>query len=253
MDGAFDGARVDDSRRVFNLTKVSMTSSGNHLLQSLPRKNRAHFLAECQSVEMKLAEVLCESGEPIRHVYFPVDCFFSFVALNEGMPSLEIGMVGSEGMLGEQLLLGERAAPFHALVQGPGRAWRMKSSLFLRQLRESLPLQRVLKRYLHVRFLQLGQLAVCVHFHQVNPRLARWLLMSQDRSHADSFHMTHEFMAYLLGVRRVGITKAAGSLQRDGLIEYRHGFMSVLDRPGLEAAACSCYAEDAAVYDRLLP
>lgn len=229
-----------------------MTRSANHLLRSLPARDRSHLLAECQSVELKLAEVICESGEPMRHVYFPVDCFFSFVALNEGRPSLEIGMVGSEGMLGEQLLLGERTAPFHAVVQGPGTSWRMKSGVFLRQLRESLPLQRMLKRYLQVRLLQLGQLAVCVHFHQVNPRLARWLLMSQDRSHADSFHMTHEFMAYLLGVRRVGITKAAGSLQRDGLIAYHHGFLSVLDRPGLEAAACSCYAQDVAIYDRLL-
>ncbi|MCZ8252335.1 MAG: Crp/Fnr family transcriptional regulator [Hylemonella sp.] len=229
-----------------------MTSSANHLLHLLTRKDRDRLLSDCQSVDLKLAEVICESGERMRYVYFPEDCFFSYVALNEGKPSLEIGMVGSEGMLGEQLMLGELAAPFHAVVQGPGLAWRIRSDAFLRQLRESQPLQRVLKRYLHVRLLQLGQLAVCVHFHQVNPRLARWLLMSQDRAHADSFHMTHEFMAYLLGVRRVGITKAAGSLQRDGLIEYHHGFMSVRDRPGLEAAACSCYARDTEVYDRLL-
>jgi CRP-like cAMP-binding protein len=229
-----------------------MTSPGNHLIEMLPRKDQERLLAECQSVDLKLAEVLSEPGEPTRHVYFPVDCFISFVALNEGRPSLEVGMVGSEGMLGEQLILGELAAPFHAVVQGPGKTLRMARSQFLKQMRLSVALQRVLRRYLYVRFLQLGNLAVCVHFHQVNPRLARWLLMSQDRAHADSFHMTHEFMAYLLGVRRVGITKAAGSLQRAGLIKYHHGFLSVLDRGGLEAAACGCYAKDAAVYEQLL-
>lgn len=232
--------------------KVCMTSTGNHLLQLLPRMDRAQLLSECQSVELQFAEVLFESGEPMRYAYFPVDGFVSFVALNEGKPSLEVGLVGSEGMVGEQLLSGVLPAPFHAVVQGPGRAWRIRTSHFLRQLRESVALQRVLQRYLHVRFVQLGNQTVCVHFHQINRRLARWLLMSHDRSHADSFHMTHEFMAYLLGVRRVGITKAAGNLQRDGLIEYHHGFLSVLDRRGLEAAACCCYGQDAAVYDRLL-
>jgi CRP-like cAMP-binding protein len=229
-----------------------MTSPGNHLIEMLPRKDQVRLLADCQSVDLTLAEVLSEPGEPLRHVYFPVDCFISFVALNDGKPSLEVGMVGSEGMLGEQFILGELAAPFHAVVQGPGKAWRVTRRQFLRQIDESPALQRVLRRYLHARFLQLGNLAVCVHFHQVSPRLARWLLMSQDRAHADSFHMTHEFMAYLLGVRRVGVTRAAGSLQRDGLIEYHHGFLSVLDRRGLEAAACSCYAKDAAVYEQLL-
>lgn len=225
-----------------------MTSSGNHLIQLLPRKDREHLLAESECVDVKLSEVLCESGEPTRHVYFPIDSFISFVANNEGKPSLEVGMVGSEGMLGEQLILGEMAAPFHAVVQGPGRAWRITTSKFLKQMQQSDAMQRLLRRYLSVRLTQLGNLAVCVRFHQINPRLARWLLMSQDRAHANSFHMTHEFMAYLLGVRRVGITKAASALQRDGLIEYHHGFLSVLDRHGLEAAACSCYEKDALAY-----
>lgn len=229
-----------------------MTSPGNHLIQSLPRKDQSRLLAECESVDLKLAQVLAEPGEPSRHVYFPVDSFISFVVCNEGRPSLEVGMVGSEGMLGEQLVLGEFASPFHALVQGPGQAWRLTSRHFLQQLRDSAALQRLLRRYLYVRLVQLGQLAVCVHSHQVHPRLARWLLMSQDRAHADSFHMTQEFMAYLLGVRRVGITKAAGHLQREGLIEYHHGFLSVLDRTGLEAVACSCYAKDVASYDQML-
>lgn len=229
-----------------------MASAENHLIQMLPRVDRARLLAECVSVDMRLSQVLCEAGEPTSHVYFPIDGFISFVALHDDKPSLEVGMVGSEGMLGEQLILGELAAPFHAVVQGPGQAWRITASKFLKQLNRSAALQRIMRSYLYVRLVQLGNLAVCVRFHQINPRLARWLLMSQDRAHTDSFHMTHEFMAYLLGVRRVGITKAAGALQREGLIEYRHGFLSVLDRPGLEAAACSCYARDAAAYGEQL-
>lgn len=161
-------------------------------------------------------------------------------------------MVGREGMLGEQLLLGESAAPVHALVQRPGMAWQMKKSLFLQHLKDSEALQRIMQRYVYVRLLQSGTQAVCAHFHQVSPRLARWLLMSQDRAHADSFRITQEFLAHLLGVRRVAITKAAGGLQHEGLIQYHHGFLTVLDRSGLKAAACSCYADDAEAYDKLL-
>ena len=220
----------------------------------MPRKDQARFLSECQSINMQLGEVLSEPGVATDYAYFPIDCFISFVVHDdEGHPSLEVGMVGDEGMLGEQLFLGELKAPFHALVQGPGQAWRMKSGRFRKHLHDSATLQQVMQRYLYVRFVQLAQLAVCVHFHQVNSRLARWLLMSQDRSHSDSFYMTHEFMAYLLGVRRVGVTRAASGLQRQGLIEYHRGFLTVLDRRGLEAVACGCYGKDAAVYRQLLP
>lgn len=229
-----------------------MATVENHLIELLPRKDRLRLLEQCESVEMKLGDVVCEPGVPTRYVYFPTDGFISFVAMRDGKPGLEVGMVGREGMLGEQLVLGEMVTPFHAVVQGPGVAWRIDAGNFRKELTHSVALQRILRRYLYVRMLQLANLAVCVRFHQIGPRLARWLLMSQDRAHADSFHMTHEIMAYMLGVRRVGITTAAGTLQRDGLIEYHHGYLSVQDRPGLQAAACSCYAKDTEAYERQL-
>ncbi len=157
-------------------------------------------------------------------------------------------MVGSEGMVGEHVVLGVRAAPLHVVVQGAGMAWRIDAAAFRKELASSAALQQVLRRYLYVRLIQLAASAACVRFHLIGPRLARWLLMSQDRAHADSFRMTHEFMAYMLGVRRVGITTAAVALQRSGLIAYRHGFLSVLDRRGLREAACSCYADDNQAY-----
>jgi CRP-like cAMP-binding protein len=157
-------------------------------------------------------------------------------------------MVGCEGMLGAHLALGVSAAPLHALVQGPGAAWRMAAARFRAELAASPALQRTLGRYLYVMMRQLGTASACLRFHQIGPRLARWLLMSQDRANGAHFHMTHEFLSYMLGVRRVGITQAAGDLQRRGLIHYHRGDFEVLDRLGLEAAACSCYAVGADDY-----
>src|SRR6202021_414020 len=161
-------------------------------------------------------------------------------------------MVGLEGMLGTHLALGVRAAPLPALVQGPGAAWRIGAVAFRRELAHSPALQQGLNRYVYVMMMQLASAASCLRFHQIGPRLARWLLMTQDRAHASSFHVTHEFLAYMLGVRRVGITAAAGDLQRAGLIEYTRGELVVLNRRGLEAAACGCYAADRKSYAELL-
>ena len=197
---------------------------------------------------MVLADVLCQPGKPTRHVYFPTEGFISLITLVDGKPSLEVGMVGREGMLGAQLALGVLTSPLHALVQGPGMAWRVGTRAFRSELANSMPLQRILNRYLYVMMSQLASSAACLRFHMIGPRLARWLLMSQDRAHADSFHVTHEFLAYMLGVRRVGITGAAGGLQRGGLISYNRGELKVLDRRGLQAAACACYADDCKAY-----
>jgi CRP-like cAMP-binding protein len=224
----------------------------NHLIELLPRKDRLRLLAICEPVQLVLAEVLCEPGKPTRHVYFPTEGFISLVAPIDGTPCLEVGMVGAEGMLGAQLVLDVVAAPLHALVQGAGAAWRIETGAFRRELERGTALRRGLNRYLYVLMSQLAASAPCLRFHQIEPRLARWLLMSQDCAHADTFHVTHEFLAYMLGVRRAGITVAAGALQRSGLIEYRRGDLTVLDRPGLEAAACSCYAADRLAYSRLL-
>lgn len=224
----------------------------NHLIERLPRKDRLRLLALCEPVQLVLAEVLCRPGKPARHVYFPTESFISLVAQVDGTPALEVGMVGREGMLGAHLALGVVTAPLHALVQGAGSAWRVAVPAFRAELARSAALQCGLNRYLYVLMAQLAASAACLRFHQIGPRLARRLLMTQDRAHSDRFHVTHEFLSYMLGVRRVGITAAAGMLQRSGLIVYRRGELEVLDRPGLQAAACGCYAVDRRAYAELM-
>ena len=199
-----------------------------------------------------MGEILGEVGTPTQYVYFPTVGFISLVTTTKGKPTLEVGMVGREGMLGTQLVLGVEAAPLHAVVQGAGAAWRIGAAGFSRELARSPALQRGLHRYVYVTMTQLASSAFCLRFHQIGQRLARWLLMTQDRAHSESFHITHEFLAYMLGVRRVGITTAASVLQREGLIEYRRGKIRVLDRRGLKASACSCYAADREAYLKIL-
>ena len=226
-----------------------MAVAENHLIALLPRRDRASLLAACEAVELGLGIVLCKPGQTTRHVYFPGDCVISLVTGVEGEPGLEVGMVGREGMLGAQLALGVNAIPLRALVQGAGTAWRIAAAPFARELSSSTALRLTLNRYVYVLMAQLAAAAACTRFHNVEPRLARWLLMTQDRTHSDSFHLTHEFLSHMLGVRRVGITGAAGALQGRGLIRYRRGDITVRDRAGLEAAACSCYAADRRAYD----
>src|ERR1700730_9300909 len=229
-----------------------MSTAQNHLIELLPKKARLRLLAVCQPVELVMAQVLSEVGIPTRFVYFPTEGFISLVTPINGKPILEVGMVGREGMLGTQLALGVTVAPLHALVQGPGAAWRVSAAAFRRELAHSPALQQGLNRYVYVMMMQLASAASCLRFHQIGPRLARWLLMTQDRAHSDSFHVTHEFLAYMLGVRRVGVTSAASVLQHDGLIKYHRGDIEVLNRRGLEAAACSCYATDRKAYEKML-
>lgn len=229
-----------------------MATAQNHLIELLPRRDRARLLAVCEPFQLGLADVLCEPGMPTQHVYFPTEGFISLVTLVEGSPGLEVGMIGREGMLGAQVALGVATAPVRALVQGTGVAWRVAAPAFKNELGRSPALQRNLGKYVYVLMAQLAGSAACLRFHQLGPRLARWLLMSQDRAGADAFHVTHEFLAYMLGMRRVGITAAASELQRRGLIEYHRGELTVLDRAGLEAAACGCYAADRHSYSTVL-
>jgi CRP-like cAMP-binding protein len=224
----------------------------NRLLAALPGKDRQHFLAGCEQVELGLGDILCEPRETIRHVYFPTDSFVSLVTPGAGHSRLEVALVGSEGMCGIPVMLGVDVSPLHAVVQGSGPAWRMDAERFHRELKHSAALQQHLNRYIYVLISQLAQTAACTRFHLVEERLARWLLMTRDRAHSDEFHVTHELLAEVLGVRRVGVTKAAGSLQKKELISYSRGDVRIRDIGGLDAASCPCYRIDKETYDHIL-
>lgn len=214
----------------------------NRLIQGLPRKARNMILQRCEPVDLVFGDVLCKPGEPFRHVYFPLTGFISTVGKVAGHQPLEMRLIGNEGMLGVTLALGVEITPLRAVVQGSGTALRMTAGQLRRELRDHPPLLRVLNRYLYVLMAQLSQTAACNRFHEVGERLVRMLLMTHDRAHADHFQITHALFADMLGVQRSAVTIAAGKLQERNLIRYRRGEMAILDRKGLEAASCECYA-----------
>lgn len=225
----------------------------NLILDSLPRKERDRVMLHCEPVELPFGKILCEPDRPFRYLYFPVSGFISLVTTLGSHRPLELALIGNEGMLGATQVLGVNAAPSRAVVQGSGSALRI-SPLKLREAMQECPrLLRTLKRYLYVVMAQLAQSVACGHFHEVEPRLARWLLMSHDRAHSDHLQLTHEYLADMLGVRRSGVSIAASALQLRKLIHYSRGRITILDRKGLEAAACECYEALSDDYTRLLP
>jgi CRP-like cAMP-binding protein len=224
----------------------------NHLCDRLTRKDAAALQLAGEPHALLAGDVLHKGGAPLQHVYFPDTGFVSLLVSVAGTPALEVGMVGREGMVGAHLVLGVAALSAQVLVQGEGVALRVRSAAFGRVLAASPALQDRLRRYLHVRMEQLAGIAPCLRFHRIEARLARWLLMSHDRAGVADFKVKQEFLAYMLGVRRAGINEAAGALQDRALIRYSRGMLNVIDRAGLEAAACPCYAADRACYLRQL-
>lgn len=226
--------------------------AANGLIAVLPRKDRLRLLAACEPVMLVFAQVLSPPDGKTRHVYFPTGGFISLIAVANGNPPIEVGLIGDEGMLGISVFLGVAMSPLQAMVQGAGPALRMDIAAFRNELGLSPALRERLNLYVSVVHSQLAQTAACNRFHVVQERLARWLLMTQDRSHAHEFAVTHEFLSYMLGVRRVGVTAAATALQGLNLISHERGKLTILDRAGLEAAACGCYQADRDTYARVL-
>lgn len=212
----------------------------NRILASLPAKSYERLAAQLSPVTLAFGDVLHQAGDRIGHVYFPGECLVSLITLMEDAP-LEVGMIGREGMVGASLALGINVSPVRALVQGAGPAMRMTAKGFRTELGKNAALQAGLHKYIHSLMMQITQTAACNRFHVVEARLARWLLMMRDRLRSQEFRMTQEFLSYMLGVRRVGVTEAASALQRRSLIEYTRGHIRILDGHGLEAAACACY------------
>ena len=214
----------------------------NKVLAALPKEEYQRLRTDLEPVTLTFADVLHEPGELIRHIYFPnTSLLVSLLTLVENRMILEIGLVGNEGIVGLPLALGISTSSVRAVAQGTGTAMRMESSRFSEALETCPTLQNAIQRYTHARIAQITQTAACNRFHQVEERLARWLLMASDRLQSDLLHFTHEWLADLLGVRRVGVTVAARDLQQRGLIQYSRGNITILDRDGLKTAACECY------------
>lgn len=240
-----------DARQELHQDQATVgTPIANSLLAALPDSDYQGLLAGLEPVTLTYGEVLCEPGEPIRHVYFPGDCLVSLLTKVDGHHAVEVGLVGWDGMVGVSLVLGADVASVRALVQGTGTAMRMNAARFRREFRKSLPLQDEVYRFVEAKLAQARQTAACNRFHVVENRLARWLLMTGDRMRSDEFLLTQAFLADMLGVRRVGVTGAACALQRRHLISYCRGRIRILDRKGLEAAACKCYQPTNDRHDR---
>jgi len=225
----------------------------NRLLAALPVEDFDRLLPWLTPVAMPLGEVIYESGVQLNHVYFPTDCIVSMIYTMLDGASAEIAVVGNEGMVGIALFMGGGTTPSRALVQSAGHAFRLDGNALKREFDRGGAMQHLLLRYTQALITQMSQTAVCNRHHSVEQQLCRWLLLSLDRLPSNELSMTQELIANMLGVRREGVTEAAGKLQAAGLIHYNRGRITVLDRPGLELQACECYAVVKKEFDRLLP
>jgi CRP-like cAMP-binding protein len=225
----------------------------NHLLHALPAADYDRLAPHLELIPMNLGDVLYESGAKLRYVYFPTTCIVSLLYVMEDGASAEIAIVGNEGILGISLFMGGDTTPSRAVVQSAGHAFRLKAELLKNEFGRFGPTMHLLLRYTQALITQMAQTAVCNRHHSVDQQLCRWLLLSLDRLQSNKLSMTQELIANMLGVRREGVTEAAGKLQDDGLIHYRRGTITVVDRAGLEAKACECYQVVKTEFDRLLP
>ena len=224
----------------------------NHLLDALTNADLNRFTQDLAMVEMPLGQVLYESGEKLNYVYFPTTSIISLLYVMENGASAEIAVVGNEGILGISLFMGGETTPSRAVVQSAGYGYRLKAHSLKDEFNRGGPTMRILLRYTQALITQMSQTAVCNRHHSIDQQLCRWLLLSLDRLESDELSMTQELIANMLGVRREGVTEAAGKLQKLGLINYSRGKIIVLDRPGLEKTCCECYKVVKLEYDRLL-
>jgi CRP-like cAMP-binding protein len=225
----------------------------NHLLDALPIDDYGRLKSQLELVPMKLGEVLYKPGAQLRYVYFPTTAIVSLLYVMEDGASAEIAVVGNEGVLGISLFMGGDTTPSHAVVQSAGYGVRLKAQLLKNEFARFGPMMHLLLRYTQALITQMAQTAVCNRHHSVDQQLCRWLLLSLDRLESSELSMTQELIANMLGVRREGVTEAAGKLQKAGLIRYQRGKITVLDRPGLETRVCECYEVVKTEFDRLLP
>jgi CRP-like cAMP-binding protein len=231
---------------------VTHDPAENHLLAALTAEERERIFPHLQFVDMPLGKVLYESGDALRHVYFPTDCIVTLLYVLRDGASSELAVVGNEGLIGIALFMGGETTPNRAVVQSAGHAFRLNGQRLKDEFHRNGPLQELLLRYTQALITQMAQTAVCNRHHSVDQQLCRWLLLALDRSLSNELTMTQELIADMLGVRREGITEAAGKLQRLGVIRYSRGHITVLDRPGLEKLSCECYAVVKREADRLL-
>ena len=222
----------------------------NRILGTLPRKEYQKLLPILEPVNLSFGEILYESQAQIRYVYFPNDCFVSMLTTVDADKAAEVGLIGSEGMIGVPMALGVAISPFRAVVQGEGTAMRMTTADFRRNFTMSAALKREVFLFTHLLMIQIAQTAACNRFHVVTQRMARWLLMTHDRVNSNEFRITQEFLALMLGVRRVGVSAAMCALRDRKVIAYRRGTIRILDQGGLVAAACSCYKTVKDTYSR---